>query len=108
MEKSQRLWLKSWTPSGKTPAQLARDIEKVLAEYIKEPIETVMVRRIHRAIQRANSIIGEATSSYPYREDMTLLDVMMIAVGVLLILRLVIKRLSCVWWVTSRRNIESN
>ena len=68
--------------SGKTPAQLARDIEKVLAEYIKEPIVTVMVGGFIGPYSEQIRIIGEATNpqAIPYREDMTLLDVM-IAVG---------------------------
>lgn len=68
--------------SGKTPAQLARDIEKVLSEYIKEPIVTVMVGGFIGPYSEQIRIIGEATNpqAIPYREDMTLLDVM-IAVG---------------------------
>ncbi len=68
--------------SGKTPAQLARDIEKVLSEYIKEPIVTVMVGGFVGPYSEQIRIIGEATNpqAIPYRENMTLLDVM-IAVG---------------------------
>jgi len=68
--------------SGKTPEQLARDIEKVLAEYIKEPIVTVMVSGFIGPYSEQIRIIGEAANpqSIPYREDMTLLDTM-IAVG---------------------------
>lgn len=68
--------------SGKTPEQLARDIEKVLGEYIKEPIVTVMVGGFVGPYSEQVRIIGEAANpqSIPYREDMTLLDVM-IAVG---------------------------
>lgn len=68
--------------SGKTPAQLARDIEKVLSEYIKEPIVTVIVSGFVGPYSEQIRIIGEAANpqSIPYREDMTLLDVM-IAVG---------------------------
>lgn len=68
--------------SGKTPEQLARDIEKVLGEYIKEPIVTVMVSGFVGPYSEQIRIIGEAANpqSIPYREDMTLLDVM-IAVG---------------------------
>ena len=68
--------------SGKTPAQLARDIEEVLSTYIKEPIVTVMVGGFVGPYSEQIRIIGEATNpqAIPYREDMTLLDVM-IAVG---------------------------
>lgn len=68
--------------SGKTPEQLARDIEKVLSEYIKEPIVTVMVGGFVGPYSEQIRIIGEAANpqAIPYRQDMTLLDVM-IAVG---------------------------
>ena len=68
--------------SGKTPEQLARDIEGVLSTYIKEPIVTVMVGGFVGPYSEQIRIIGEATNpqAIPYREDMTLLDVM-IAVG---------------------------
>ena len=68
--------------SGKTPAQLARDIEEVLSVYIKEPIVTVIVGGFIGPYSEQIRIVGEATNpqAIPYREDMTLLDVM-IAVG---------------------------
>lgn len=68
--------------SGKTPEQLARDIEKVLGEYIKEPIVTVMVGGFVGPYSEQIRIIGEAANpqAIPYRQNMTLLDVM-IAVG---------------------------
>lgn len=68
--------------SGKTPTQLARDVEKVLSKYIKEPIVTVIVTGFVGPYTEQIRVIGEATQpqALPYREHMTILDVM-IAVG---------------------------
>ena len=70
------------TASGKTPAQLARDIEEVLSTYIKEPIVTVIVGGFVGPYSEQVRIIGEAANpqAIPYRQYMTLMDVM-IAVG---------------------------
>ena len=68
--------------SNKTPTQLARDIEKVLGEYIKNPVVTVTVGNYVGPYAEQVRIVGEAIrpQSLPYRQGMTLLDVM-IAVG---------------------------
>jgi len=68
--------------SGKTPEQLARDVEEVLSTYIKEPIVTVMVSGFIGPYSEQIRIVGEAANpqAIPYREKMTALDVM-IAVG---------------------------
>jgi polysaccharide export outer membrane protein len=67
--------------AGKTPTQLARDIETVLAEYIKSPKVTVIVTNFQGVTDQIR-VIGEAAQprSLPYRQGLTLLDVM-IAVG---------------------------
>lgn len=68
--------------SGKTPTQLARDIEKALAKYIQSPVVTVIVTAFVGPYSQQIRVIGEAAKpqALPYRENMTLLDVM-IAVG---------------------------
>ena len=68
--------------SGKTPIQLARDLEDVLATVIQNPYVTVTVMNIVGGYSQQVRVVGEATtpSAIPYRADMTLLDVM-IAVG---------------------------
>ncbi len=68
--------------SGKTPTQLARDIEKALAKYVKDPLVTVMVTGFVGPYSQQIRVVGEATrpQALPYRDRMTLLDVM-IAVG---------------------------
>ncbi|MBI1425242.1 MAG: sugar ABC transporter substrate-binding protein [Gammaproteobacteria bacterium] len=67
---------------NKTPAQLARDIEKRLAKYIRDPVVTVIVTNFVGTYNKQVRVIGEAAKpqALPYRENMTLLDVM-IAVG---------------------------
>ena len=68
--------------SGKTASQLARDIEKALAKYIQEPIVTVIVTEFVGPYSEQVRVIGEAAKpqALPYRENMTVMDVM-IAVG---------------------------
>jgi polysaccharide export outer membrane protein len=68
--------------SGKTPTELARDIEKVLGRYVQTPVVTVMVTAFSGPYSQQVRVIGEAArpQALPYRENMTLLDVM-IAVG---------------------------
>jgi polysaccharide export outer membrane protein len=68
--------------TGKTPTELARDIEKELSVYIQDPIVTVMVRAFVGTFQDRVRVVGEAQrpQALAYRSTMTLLDVM-IAVG---------------------------
>jgi polysaccharide export outer membrane protein len=68
--------------SGKTPSQLARDIEKALAKYIQEPIVTVIVAGGVGPFDQQIRVIGEAAKpqALNYREHMSLID-LMIAVG---------------------------
>ena len=68
--------------SGKTPNELARDMEKIVAQYVLEPVVTVKVSRFVGRYSEQIRIIGEAAEpqSLPYRENMTAMDVM-IAVG---------------------------
>jgi polysaccharide export outer membrane protein len=67
---------------GRDPTTLAREIEKALAKYIRDPIVTVIVTGFVGPYTEQIRVIGEATRPQvlPYRQDMTLLDVM-IAVG---------------------------
>jgi polysaccharide export outer membrane protein len=68
--------------SGKTATQLARDIEKALATYVQSPVVSVMVTGFVGPYGQQVRVIGEATrpQALAYRENMTLLDVM-VAVG---------------------------
>jgi polysaccharide biosynthesis/export protein len=66
----------------KTPTQLARDIEKQLKVFIQDPIVTVIVTGFVGPYSQQVRVIGEAAKpqALPYREQMSVLDVM-IAVG---------------------------
>lgn len=68
--------------SGRTPTELARQIEQQYAEYVREPVVSVIVRGFVGVPEQRVSVIGEATtpSSVPYAQHMTLLD-LMVAVG---------------------------
>lgn len=68
--------------SGKTPSQLARDIEKTLSKYIQEPIVTVIVGGGIGPFDQQLRVVGEAAKpqALNYREKMSLID-LMIAVG---------------------------
>ena len=63
---------------GKTPTQLARDIEKVLAEYVKSPQVNVIVTQPLSAFSQVK-VIGQVVKpeSLPYREGMTVLDALL-------------------------------
>jgi polysaccharide export outer membrane protein len=67
---------------GKDPTTLARDIEKALSKYIRDPVVTVIVTGFNGPFSEQIRVIGEATKpqALPYRQGMTVLDVM-IAVG---------------------------
>jgi polysaccharide export outer membrane protein len=60
---------------GKTPSQLARDIERVLGEYIRSPQVNIIVSTPVSAFSQVR-IIGQVTQpqALAYREGMTVLD----------------------------------
>lgn len=68
--------------AGKTPTQLARDIEGELSKFIQDPIVTVIVTGFNGPFARQVRVVGQATrpQAIPYSDNMTLLDVM-VAVG---------------------------
>lgn len=67
---------------GKDSTKLARDIEKALSKFIRDPVVTVIVTGFVGPYSEQIRVIGEATKPQvlSYRQKMTLLDVM-IAVG---------------------------
>jgi len=69
--------------AGKTPTQLGKELEGRLQEYIKDPIVTVMVTGFIGPFNRQVRVIGEATepSAIPYRDHMTVLDLMIAVKG---------------------------
>lgn len=67
---------------GKDPSTLARDIEKALGKFIRDPVVTVVVTSFVGPYSEQIRVVGEAAKpqTLPYKQKMTLLDVM-IAVG---------------------------
>lgn len=64
--------------AGKTPEQLARDIERRLSEFILDPFVTVSVEGFVGPFEQQIRVVGEAAEpqAIPFRSDMTILDVM--------------------------------
>ncbi|HCB12231.1 MAG TPA: sugar ABC transporter substrate-binding protein [Gammaproteobacteria bacterium] len=69
--------------SGKTPTQLARDLEKALETYIRQPIVTVIVAGGIGPYNEQIRVVGQATKpqAIAYKRKMTLLDVMIVVGG---------------------------
>jgi polysaccharide export outer membrane protein len=67
---------------GKDPTTLARDIEKALSKFIRDPVVTVIVTQFVGPYSEQIRVVGEAAKPQvlAYKQKMTLLDVM-IAVG---------------------------
>ncbi|MEJ2403372.1 MAG: polysaccharide export protein [Candidatus Thiodiazotropha sp.] len=63
--------------SGKTPTELARDLEARLSRFVKNPKVTVSVRQFVGRYTEQVRVVGQASQpqSIPFREGMTLLDV---------------------------------
>src|SRR5215468_2962112 len=68
---------------GKDSTTLARDIEKVLSKYIRDPVVTVIVTNFIGPFNQQIRVIGEAQKpqTLPYRQNMTVLDVMILVGG---------------------------
>lgn len=64
--------------AGKTPDQLASDLEKELSQYIRSPIVTVIVKSFVGAYSQQVRVVGQAAKprALSYRSGMTVLDVM--------------------------------
>ena len=67
---------------GKDATTLARDIEAALGKFIRDPVVTVIVTAFVGPYSEQIRVVGEAAKpqTLPYKQKMTLLDVM-IAVG---------------------------
>ena len=63
---------------GRNPTDLARDVEKALSKYTRDPVVTIVVSGFTGAINEQIRVVGEATrpAAIPYRQNMTVLDVM--------------------------------
>ncbi|MEM8826925.1 MAG: XrtA/PEP-CTERM system exopolysaccharide export protein [Pseudomonadota bacterium] len=69
--------------TGKTPASLATEIEEKLGVYIADPIVQVIVTGFNGPLSKQVRIVGAATrpSAIPFRNKLTLLDVMVTVGG---------------------------
>lgn len=68
---------------GRNPVELARDLERALGKYIRDPQVTVMVTSFFGSSSEQIRIVGEAAKpqAIPYRQNMTVLDVMIVVGG---------------------------
>lgn len=66
------------TAVGKTPTNLARDIELALGEYIRSPKVSVIVSDFVGSFGTQVRVVGKAAApqAIPFRQEMTVLDVM--------------------------------
>jgi polysaccharide export outer membrane protein len=64
--------------AGLTPQELSNALQTAMTKYIRDPVVSVVVTTFQGAASEQIRIIGEATrpQAIPYRQGMTLLDVM--------------------------------
>ncbi len=69
--------------AGRTPTELAREIERRIGQFMRDPNVTVIVRSFVGPTNRMVRVIGEAAEpqALAYRDGMTLLDVMIATKG---------------------------
>ncbi|PZP96717.1 MAG: sugar ABC transporter substrate-binding protein [Variovorax paradoxus] len=67
---------------GKNSTEIAREIEQLLGKFVRDPVVTVIVTSFVGPYSEQIRVVGEAAKPQflPYKQKMTLLDVM-IAVG---------------------------
>lgn len=70
--------VQSMVAAGKTPDELAGDLEKDLGRYIRAPLVTVIVKSFVGAYSQQVRVVGQAAMprAVPYRSGMSVLDVM--------------------------------
>ena len=70
--------------AGLSPADLSKELEQTLSKYVREAKVSVMVSGFQGVYDQQIRIVGEAakTQSVPYRQDMTVLDVMIQVGGI--------------------------
>lgn len=63
--------------AGKSPTALARDVEKVLSTYVRSPVVTVIVQGFVGSAEQQVRVVGQSAQpkALRYRQDMTVLDV---------------------------------
>jgi polysaccharide export outer membrane protein len=69
--------------AGRTTADLSRELEKSLARYIRDPVVSIVVQKFQGVYADQVRIVGEAAKpqAVAYRQNMTMLDVMIEAGG---------------------------
>lgn len=69
--------------AGKQPGELSREVELALSKFIREPVVTVIVNNFQGVSTEQIRIVGEAAKpqAVAFRQNMTLLDVMIQAGG---------------------------
>jgi polysaccharide export outer membrane protein len=74
--------VENMSAAGKTPSELGRDVEKRLADFVRTPKVNIIVTNFVGIYGDQIRVVGQAAhpQALPYRNGMTLLDVM-IAVG---------------------------
>lgn len=68
---------------GKTSVEIARDIEKALSKLVRDPVVTIIVTSFVGPYSEQIRVVGEAAKpqSLPYKQKMTVLDVMIASGG---------------------------
>jgi polysaccharide biosynthesis/export protein len=69
--------------AGKSPEELSQDVKAAIAKLVLDPVVSTVVTSFQGVFADQVRIVGEAAKpqSVPYRQDMTLLDVMIQAGG---------------------------
>lgn len=70
--------------AGKTPSELAKEMERALSRLLRDPVVSVVVTGFQGVYSDQIRIVGEAVKpqSVPYRQNMTVLDVMIQVGGI--------------------------
>lgn len=69
--------------AGKSPTELARDVERVLGQYVRSPVVTVIVQTFVGESGQQIRVVGQAVGpkTLQYRQGMRVLDVVIAAGG---------------------------
>jgi polysaccharide export outer membrane protein len=70
--------------AGKSPSELAKEVEKALSRLLRDPVVSVVVTGFQGVYSDQIRIVGEAAKpqAVPYRQNMTVLDVMIQVGGI--------------------------
>lgn len=68
---------------GKTSLEIARDVEKALGKYVRDPVVTVIVTNFVGSHSEQVRVVGEAVKpqALPFRQKMTVMDVLIASGG---------------------------